>query len=523
MKLLTVELQNFKYHKSIKLNCQGSNLLVYGENGAGKTSIYKAIYSVLYYHKDKKARSGDFRDQHINKSFVAENLAVDIKFEEPDKTIKTINRTEGSVQGGKIIKAAPKTSGKLYEMYPESNANIFMFEARDLDALLEGRFNEQISRHFGSEFEFEVIYRDLTVLLSSGKENTQSESEYQKVLRDLKLELDKIYKQKIESLIEEEEVNKILTKKFHWQDEVVFNVEASEIDFSSHPYKFSPPKVKLYLEGDAQETDVTDYLNEAKLKVLALAVYLCGILKQPTKETNILVLDDFVNSLDMANRRFIVDALLSNLANYQLLIFTHNIHFYELIKRVIRNFSKISNWSFQKLVDFSEGADFVHDRGSYLEQAKERLYNGDFEASANYLRKQFELICHRQEELLNLGRREELSVLLDELKHGGEFYTTPNKLINDLIKIFNKFNKATHGNLSSAHKGFAKEFNNKVESMKFVKGENTRLLKEITLMKDILLNPASHSNQSIPIHKSECEYAYRLLEKITNSLNSATK
>ena len=522
MKLLTVELQNFKYHKSIKLDCQGSNLLVYGENGAGKTSIYKAIYSVLYYHKDKKVRSGDFRDQHINKSFVAESLAVDVEF---DKAGKTISRTDEGVQGGKIIKAAPKTSGKLYEMYPESSANIFMFEARDLDALLEGRFNEQISRHFGNEFEFEVIYRDLTVLLSSGKENTQSESEseYQIVLRDLKLELDKIYKQKIESLIEEEEVNKILTQKFHWQDEVVFNIEASEIDFSSHPYKFSPPKVKLYLEKDAQETDVTEYLNEAKLKVLALTVYLCGILKQPTKETNILVLDDFVNSLDMANRRFIVDALLSNLADYQLLIFTHNIHFYELIKRVIINFSKISNWSFQKLVDFSEGAAFVLDTSNYLQQAKERLDNGDFEASANYLRKQFELICHRQEELLNLGRREELSVLLGELKRGGEFYTTPNKLVNALIKIFNKFNKATPGNLSSAHKGFAIEFNNKVESMKFVKGENTRLLKEITLMKDILLNPASHSNQFIPIHKSECEYAYKLLEEITDKLNNSIK
>lgn len=520
MKLLTVELQNFKYHKSIKLDCQGKNLLVYGENGAGKTSIYKAIYSVLYYHKDKKVRSGDFRDQHINKSFVAESLAVDVEF---DKAGKTISRTDEGVQGRKIIKAAPKTSGKLYEMYPESNANIFMFEARDLDALLEGRFNEQISRHFGNEFESEVIYRDLTTLLSSGKESTQSESEYQKKLRDLKLELDKNYKKKIESLIEEKEVNEILKQKFHWQDEVVFNIEASEIDFSRHPYKFNPPKIEFYLKEDTQETDVTEYLNEAKLKVLALTVYLCGILRQPTKETNILVLDDFVNSLDMANRRFIVDALVSNLANYQLLIFTHNIHFYELIKRIIRNFSEEKCWSFQKLVDFSEGSDFVHDSSSYLEQAKERLDNGDFEASANYLRKQFELICHRQEELLNLGRREELSVLLGELKRGGEFYTTPNKLVNDLIKIFNKINIDATSQRLSAHIGIAKEFNNKVESMKFVKGENTRLLKEITLMKDILLNPASHSNQSIPIHKSECEYAYRLLEKITNSLNSATK
>lgn len=520
MKLLTVELQNFKYHKSIKLDCQGKNLLVYGENGAGKTSIYKAIYSVLYYHKDKKVRSGDFRDQHINKSFVAESLAVDVEF---DKAGKTISRTDEGVQGGKIIKAAPKTSGKLYEMYPESNANIFMFEARDLDALLEGRFNEQISRHFGNEFEFEVIYRDLTVLLSSGKENTQSESEYQKVLRDLKLELDKIYKQKIGSLIEEEKLNKILTHQFHWQDKVVFNIEASEIDFSSHPYKFSPPKVKLYLEKDVQETDVTEYLNEAKLKVLALTVYLCGIIKQPTKETNVLVLDDFVNSLDMANRRFIVDALLSNLADYQLLIFTHNIHFYELIKRVIRNFSEEGCWSFQKLIDFSEGADFVLDTSNYLQQAKERLNNGDFEASANYLRKQFELICHKQEELLNLGRREELSVLLGELKRGGEFYKTPHKLVNDLIKIFNKINIDATSQRLSAHIGIAKEFNNKVESMKFVKGENTRLLKEITLMKDILLNPASHSNQFIPIHKSECEYAYKLLEKITDKLNNSIK
>ena len=47
-KLKTVILDNFKYfHAPFTLNVISKNLLVYGENGSGKSSIYWALYTLF--------------------------------------------------------------------------------------------------------------------------------------------------------------------------------------------------------------------------------------------------------------------------------------------------------------------------------------------------------------------------------------------------------------------------------------------------------------------------------------------
>lgn len=520
MKLTTVSLDNFKYHKNISLNCQGKNILVYGENGVGKTSVFRALYSLLYHHKDKSIRNEGFYDKYINKTSLTEDLKVQINFDEGNSFLQRVNNT---VQGSEIIKALPRTSNKLYEVYPEATANVFMFEAKDLDELLEGSFDNQLMRHFGGEYGVESIYRDLKTKLESTRDNSISESEHQKSLRDLRISKDEEYKHKINSLINEEEMNKILVRNFHWKERVVFSISDSDIDFSSHPYRFNPPRIKIFFKENNQKDSVVDYINEAKLKVLSLTVFLCGILKQPKRQTNVLVLDDFVNSLDMANRRFIVDALLESLNHYQILIFTHNINFYQLVRRILNNLGK-KQWVYKKLIDFKSGPEFVEDSNDYLREARNHLDNGALELSANLLRKQFELVCYRFETLLSLGRYESMNILLEELKSGGDqYYKEPNNLIKDLIKIFDKLKKNIPGNTLSGHIGLAIEFENKISGKKFIQGENAGLLKEITLMKDVLLNPASHNNPETTIHKAECEYAFELISKLTGNLDAIQK
>lgn len=517
MKLLTVALENFKYHKSIILDCQSKNLLIYGENGAGKTSIYKAIYSVFYHHKDPKVRAEGFRDQHINKKLLTESLAVKIVFDEEDKEIK---RTDDQVTGREILKTRVRTNRKLFGSTQE-DANIFMFEAKDLDSLLEGEADEKISKHFGGEYEAETIFRDLRNMLNSGRSNAMpEEQQYQKELRDLKLRLDTEYKIKIASLFDVNSINKILAQKFHWKEKVVFYIEPSQIDFSVWPYMFTPPSIKIFLENDTQETHVVEYLNEARIKVLALSIYLCGILKQPRKKINIIVLDDFVNSLDMANRRFIVDALVSSLKDYQFIILTHNIHFYELIKRVLYNTEQKDKWSYQQLVGFSGGSKFVIDKSNYLIQARERLDSGDYEAAANYLRKQFELNFHKLKEKLHLGKTEKINVLFNELKNGKDgFYEKPHELIQELSGVFKQACKSVRNSDFITYEKLEKKFQQKIEERKIIKDKEGELLIEINLIKDILLNPASHGNSETVVHKTECEYAYYLLEKLTNNIN----
>jgi len=47
MKIVSIELKNFKFHKELKFDINKKNCLIYGENGTGKSSIYWALYSVF--------------------------------------------------------------------------------------------------------------------------------------------------------------------------------------------------------------------------------------------------------------------------------------------------------------------------------------------------------------------------------------------------------------------------------------------------------------------------------------------
>ena len=45
--LNSINIQYFKVFKEFQLNLEGRNLLVYGANGSGKSSLYWAIYTFL--------------------------------------------------------------------------------------------------------------------------------------------------------------------------------------------------------------------------------------------------------------------------------------------------------------------------------------------------------------------------------------------------------------------------------------------------------------------------------------------
>ena len=47
-KINSIKIENFKFfHRPFKMDIEGKNLLLYGENGSGKSSLYWAIYTLF--------------------------------------------------------------------------------------------------------------------------------------------------------------------------------------------------------------------------------------------------------------------------------------------------------------------------------------------------------------------------------------------------------------------------------------------------------------------------------------------
>lgn len=81
------------------------------------------------------------------------------------------------------------------------------------------------------------------------------------------------------------------------------------------------------------------------------------------------MLDDFITSLDIANRTSIIKYIFDNFRNFQILIFTHNVYFYNLITYMINEYYKSdkklnnSKWSFTNLYEI-ENDHFIYEKGS---------------------------------------------------------------------------------------------------------------------------------------------------------------
>lgn len=88
-------------------------------------------------------------------------------------------------------------------------------------------------------------------------------------------------------------------------------------------------------------------LSESLLNSLGLAVYFTCV-KRFNEESKFVVLDDIMNSLDMGHRDTLLDLLEQEFSDYQVILFTHDLHWFERIQRRFPGWlhKKIKNWNY---------------------------------------------------------------------------------------------------------------------------------------------------------------------------------
>ena len=488
VKITKIEIKNFKAFRGpdvIDLGKKGQNLLLYGENGSGKTSLYEALKFFL----ESSEGTHQFADHRNIFTDETDKGYIKLHFTPDSGLNKEIYEWSENIQNDTKVKPiidASKAKGFLdyrellktnYLHHEENSVNMFDLL---INALLKNVVNDQTF----PTISFSEQWTGISEVLSPD-ENTEQQIENPEEQEE-QLEQLRIFNSGLDAKLVDlaAEASKIL-EKFR------YNID---FNFVFHGVRYNSQEKKLYnkdilLTVKFLDEDIPShhrFLNEAKLSAIALSIFFAGFKLQPPSALKTLVIDDALIGLDISHRLPLLDILDErDFAKYQIILMTYDRTFYEMVKK---RKSEDKNWKAAELycgqVDGYDIPVYVEDK-TYLERAREYLDANDYKACAVYVRTAYEATIKGYCEKNNIAvkYREDRNEL-----DSNDFWT----LIKD---------KKISDPKSSRPKRLLK----------------LALVKKVELARKFTLNPLSHAN-IVNIPKKELEDAIEAVEWLEDAL-----
>ena len=466
MRITDIEIKNFKaFYGTYQINLRktGKNLLIYGENGSGKSSLYFALKLFLESGDDPSYRFEN--DQNIfitDAGYIKLCLRADRRSkQETYEWSENVRETEDE-----LIIEASKTKGFLdykslletHYLHRESNTvNVFNLLVKTLLANTSTTEGGALADDW---VDIQPPYPRRNVI---GK------------IADLENRVENFNNELANKLMElRPKVNEILSKFGH---NVAIRFDFPRIKYNREDKTLDNQQILLRVE--LFDRDIPEhhlFLNEARLSAIAIAIYFSSILIQPESSLRILALDDVLVGLDMSNRLPVLNILKEYFSEYQIFLTTYDKVWYEIVKR--RTFDE--EWEYAEFysgkTDEFEIPIHVQDR-PYLEKAKAYFDANDYKACIIYLRTAFEAAIKRFCEKKNLQVK---------------YRENPKDLRS------NDFWTSIKNGTSFLEQNF---------------------IEEIELYLSIILNPLSHA-RIVPVVKREISEAIEAVEKLEAKLEA---
>ena len=476
---------------------RAEHLLLYGENGSGKTSLYEALKLFLESSEDNsiKFKQNIFVDE-TDKGYIKLDFTPDPKLknkysyewsEDVQEHTSVQPIVEASWAKGFLdYKDLLKTN---FLHHDENSVNVFELL---INTLLKNVINEETlpMRKFSEQWD------DILKSVPSNQGTTQEIIDFNQQLETFNTDLQK----KLNEL--EKFANDILSKFRYKNTDMKIELDFEKVTFKPESNSLNPQQILLkvhYLGTDLKdELAYHQFLNEAKLSAIALSIFFAGFKLQPESDLNLIVLDDALIGLDMSHRLSlfnILEEILNSLkekerTKYQIILMTYDRTFYEMVKKLK---SEDENWKAAELycgkVDGYEIPVYVEDK-TYLEKAREYLDANDDKACAVYTRSAFEAIIkgYCEKDNIPIKYREDVKEL-----NSNDFWS----VIKDKKIIL-------------------PDRKNKKRIIKLA------LVKKIEMARNSILNPLSHAN-IVNITKIDLEDAIEAVEWLEDALERHLK
>jgi len=396
MRVIKIEIQDFRgFHGNhvielAKVGERGKqNLLVYGENGSGKSSLLLALKYLL----ESSLGDIDF-SLHQNIFNSSENSGyVEISLREMINTPITLYRwsTVATTTANQELREASKAKGILdYKSLLEvhfihrDSASLNIFDLL-IKTLLAGCIND-----IDTETPKRTFYQqwnDLLTIVPRRKNNVRQISIFE--------EKSRIFNEGLSAKLNElqSEIS-VLMSYFSYPLDISFGFNCIRFDETAKYSNTAPEssianrEVSLHVKFFNQELSRPHhFLNEAKLSAIAITIYLSSLLVAPKPRLKFLILDDIFIGLDMSNRLPLIDILKEKFRDYQIFLMTYDKEWYEILKRHFSDWKMIEFYA-EKCIDYE--VPVLVENEKHLDKAKFYLQNHDYKAAAIYLRTAFE-------------------------------------------------------------------------------------------------------------------------------------
>lgn len=442
------------FSKETEIIIGENNILFYGENGSGKSSIFEAI-KIIFLRDILEKRK----------------ISITATPEEEEQIKNDLYSSYNNRSHGHSLRL--EINDTDYKNFDSSNYQVFMISPETLSIGASISLKEILTNVWFKIDNIDTLINDWHEIIA-------------------------------------EEVTKQMSELFKEPIKIVFD--------ASDNFKciVSDPERNL-----SRKEELNSSFNEAKLHLIKLLILFNIIhinFKTDPNIKKIIVLDDFITSLDAANRTFLIRYILDKFQNFQKIIFTHNISFYNLVRYTICQINKEQdNWSFLNLYMMGNLAHtYQQSSENTVNKIKEEYYQrSDVEQTGNRIRKRFEVLLYELSKLLQIGTLEESSKIIELLSRNEPIYFDQSgKTINDLMKeIETTLNSPCDVNLKQ-------RLLTKINDYRKTDYANLRaIIKDLTLYQKVSMHPMSHGTIGLTqFTNKEIKESLVLLEKLENIL-----